>query len=150
MEKNQSSVDIQLTELKGLTVKHNETAYCCVHSEDIAEYVAYIKSAQLIKNGGDKSEWTVNLLEEIVGFWSSNLHLKAFYLIENMFDFLCDVKQSVDFTVTEQKASKVLNLRMYGIIAFHVKISEKHSAKISLGKCKTMIDTLLLYKFKCC
>lgn len=99
--------------------------------------MAYVKSAQLLtKNADDKSEWTINLLEEIVGYWSTNLHLKVFNLVENIFDFLYYLKQDLGLEVTQQKASKVYNLHMCGIVGFHVKISEKHSAKVSLGTFK--------------
>lgn len=98
------------------------------------EYIGYVKSAQLLnKNADNKSEWNVNLLQEIVGYWSTNLHLKVFYLMENIFGFFDNLKEDLNINVAQRKSINTVKLHFCGIIGFHIKISEKQSAKISLG-----------------
>lgn len=130
IEKSQQSTGIQLRELKVLTVKNKNIPYSCIRAEDINDYLAYVKSTQIVNK--KKVGWTVNLLEEIVGFWSTDLHLKVFYLVQDMFEFANNMKQT-NITNANKKFSETLNLQIYGGFAFHIKISEEHSAKVTLG-----------------
>lgn len=89
--------------------------------------------AQLVKNG--VSELTVNLLEEVELYWSPNFHLKAFHLLRDVIVFQNNVKSMMGVTESEkQKRIEAFNLLVYGVFAFHLKISEEHIAKVSLGK----------------
>lgn len=128
-------MDIQLIELKGLTVNNKGAAYLCICAEDITDYVLYIKSTQIqIKTDGKNPELRIKLSEEIVGHWSSNLHLKLFNLCQNIVNFIHHLKENFNFIETRNQVSKVLNFQMYGVVAFHITISENHSAKVSVSE----------------
>lgn len=131
VEKNSQTTNVQLRETKLASVKNRNAPYNCVRSEDINDYVAYVKVAQLVKNGTN-DELTVNLLEEVQMFWSTNFHLKVFHLLRDVNLFFDDLKQLLGVR-GQQRPIEALNLLVYGVFAFYVKISEEHSAKISLG-----------------
>lgn len=133
LEKNKQTTNIQIRETKVASVKTRQTPYNCLRSEDITDYLAYIKVAQLVRNG--VCELTVNLLEEVEFYWSPNFHLKAFHLLRDVARFQDNVKQLIGVGRSEkQKRIETFNLLVYGVFAFHIQISEQHSAKVSLGR----------------
>lgn len=79
---------------------------------------------------------SVNLLEEITGIWSTNVHLKAYLLIKDISEFINNLKSNfISLNKREsKKAIRTYNFSIYGSFSFNIIISEKHSAKIAFGK----------------
>lgn len=129
-------MNTQLRELKTAIVKNIAIAYNCIRCEDMVDYLAYLKVAHIdSKDNSKKQELTISLLEEIVGFWSTNVHLKLYFLIQDIMKFVYTFRE-ITGTENEKDGNgvKLFNFQMYGIFAFHIKISENHTAKLSLGK----------------
>lgn len=146
VEKNQQTSNVQLRETKLATVSNREIPYNCVRSEDISDYLAYVKVAQIV---GKSGELSVNLLEEIVMFWSANFHLKMFYLLRDIAGFLQSLKEMLPSKEAQAQSEGAFNLLIYGLFAFHIKISKQHSAKLSLdnlaylskdGECESLVN----------
>lgn len=136
MERNKQTTNIQLRDTKLITVNNSSAPYNCIRSEDITDYLVYVKVAQIVKDGG--TALTVNLLEAVEMFWSANFHLKMFYLLREVCGFFADLKQLLPNTKSVSREGNTVggafNFLVYGVFAFHVRISKEHSAKISLGK----------------
>lgn len=114
-------------------MKNCTTPYNCVRSEDIVDYLVYVKVAQVVKDGA--TELTVNLLEAVELYWSANFHLKMFYLLRDIVGFFDELKGLLPGqSVSETKQVGAFNFLVYGVFTFHIRISKEHSAKISLGK----------------
>lgn len=133
LEKTKQTINIQLRDTKLISLKHCTVPYNCVRSEDILDYLIHVKVAQIIKNG--TTELTVNLLETVEIFWSTNFHLKMFYLVRDIRRFLVDFKRLLpEKSISKSKKIEIFNFLVYGVFNFNIKISKEHSAKISLGK----------------
>lgn len=123
-------------------VKAASAPYNCIRTEDIQDSKVFIRLAQVEhKSSQSGSEITVHLMEEIVSYWSANLHLKLLTLQREIANFIVDVKRN--FGLKSSKSTKdtniLWNIRISGVFAFHIWISKKHSAKISLGKFLTKL-----------
>lgn len=141
LEKNKQTTSIQLRETKLISVKNRTVPYNCIRSEDIPDYLVYIKVAQIVKK--EMSELTVNLLEEVEILWSANFHLKIFYLLRDIMDFLNSIKKMITKSSHFKDSTlEAFNFLVYGVFTFHVRISNEHSAKLLLGN---IIITLYIY-----
>lgn len=140
LEKSQKQTTVHVKGFKVATVSSSETFYVCIRSEDIQKYRIYVKTAELELNSSNLS---VHILEDIVVFWSANFHLKLLTLYREIVDFIGDVKRSFSVTETPVTEDRRMNwnLRMSGLFAFHIRISEKHDAKIAMGNTYYHIQT---------
>ncbi|KAF5270674.1 hypothetical protein FQA39_LY01412 [Lamprigera yunnana] len=131
MEKNVHISTIQLKGVKMTTVNSNGW-YNCIRTEDIHNYKMYVRIAQIDYNN-KMFELSVHLLDEIIGYWSTNLHLKLLTLQQELKQFICNIRESYS---TKKNVDSIAisswNLRICGVFAFNIWISQKHSAKISL------------------
>lgn len=137
LDKNVQASTISFNGLKVTTVKIDGTSYNCIRTEDIQNYKAFIRTAQVeFHNNSSCSEITVHLLEEIDAHWSTNLHLKLLTLQQEIEEFFINVRNSLNIKKEKKKntATVLWNLRIFGIFAFYIRISERHSAKVALGK----------------
>lgn len=79
-----------------------------------------------------KHELTVNLLEEVKLFWSTNFHLKMFYLWRDVREFFDGFKGM--FSGGGSDEIETFNFLVYGVFMVHIRISAEHSARVSLGE----------------
>lgn len=122
-----------MKELKFASVKSKDARYTCVRSEDILDYLAYLKLIQITsKKGTKKSELSIELLDELTAFWSPNLHLKLFHLYLDMSRFT----SHFEYSNNDSRTVKFFSLHLLADFCFHVTISERHTAKIGLDRLK--------------
>lgn len=105
--------------------------YTCVRAEDMKNYVGTIDMARI---ESDVDEYKINLLQDVLFYWSTNLHLKIMTLFDEIkiFQdrFKCMLSENVPVR-TENKIKKNYIVQLSGNIALHIKISDKHRMKVS-------------------
>jgi hypothetical protein len=136
--KNLDSTNVQFEEFKIFTINNTGAYYCCIRTEDISNYKVFVKHAQVDYKSGKN---TINLLEEITVYWSTNFHLKALLLVRDITEFLSELREELNLALTENSHvdDTTYNCTVMGLFAFHIEISEKYSGKVS-------IDTLNVSK----
>ncbi|XP_025831839.1 protein KIAA0100 [Agrilus planipennis] len=132
------SIDCTTAQFKGfkmLTVKSKDSGFNCIRTEDISEYISYVKMTQVeFKTNAECSEFTLHLLEEIVVYWTTNIHLKLLYLWRDCVEFWGKFLKNTK--LLSQKPNKkrecIYNFRVFGMFGFHIQISPSHKAKVTI------------------
>lgn len=140
---NFDALNIQTTGFKITTAK-GQSFYNCIGTEDMQRYKAFITKAQLdLSKTGEEINISLKLLEEIVIYWCTNIHLRALNFIRQVDEFLNSLKEAINWKTYNMKTNYKhhYNFDIFGVFHFYIKISERHLAKIALGnKIKFSID----------
>ncbi|CAG9812625.1 unnamed protein product [Phaedon cochleariae] len=137
LDKNQNTTDVKFEEFKTFSLTNTGDYYTCIRTEDISNYKAFIKTAHLemTDNKERLNDISLTLLDTIVMYWSTNLHMKYLLLARDIADFLGGVKSELGIEIKEVAKKKgVRNLNVYGKFEFHIDISQNHNAKIVLDE----------------
>lgn len=138
---NEKKSIFNMNGFKMSTVKVGRNHYTCLRSEDIKTYSSYIELARIEKHNNDIK---VSLAQEVVVFWSTNLHLKVITLFDEIEVFISRVKnlmttqnnmldkQNVPNDSKKGKFKENYVIQLSGNVALHVKISQNHNMKVSL------------------
>lgn len=138
---NEKKSIFNMNGFKMSTVKVGRNHYTCLRSEDIKTYSCYIELARIEKHNNDIK---VSLSQEVVVFWSTNLHLKVITLFDEIEVFISRVKnlrttqnnmldkQNVPNDSKKGKFKENYVIQLSGNVALHVKISQNHNMKVSL------------------
>lgn len=136
--KNVETTDIQFEEFKIFTVNNNGGYYCCIRTEEISNYKVFIKQAHAeIIAASKQTHYTINLLDEITVFWSTNFHLKTLLLVRDILDFKNELYEEINATQQMEPDLKpnnsVFSCNIVGLFGFYIVISEKYSMNVSIG-----------------
>ncbi|XP_022903438.2 protein hobbit isoform X1 [Onthophagus taurus] len=143
MEKFKKSSFTNIEHFKLLSVKNNEPFYTCQKSEEITNFKMYIKSAHVdTSTAKELAETRIELLEEIGAYWSCNFHLRLFTLTQEIQTCIENIRFELGTkkTIPTKTNLKVFNIHVFGVSAFYIEISEKHSVKVALS------DMSVIYK----
>lgn len=152
LQRNFGKTQIKFEEFKVFCVKNMGDYYTCYHSEYISNYKTFIKliNLEILKRAEDNiSETTLSFLDNVVVYWSTNIHMKLILLIRDIRDFLESLGQEIVIQDAERSEKKYIqHLRVMAQCEWHIEISPEHKAKISLGKSFIKYLILLIKSIK--
>lgn len=137
LQRNFGKIQMKSDEFKVFCVKNTGDYYTCYHSEYISNYKAFIKliNLEISKSSDDIKEITLSFLDNVIVYWSTNIHMKLTLLIRDMREFLETLGQEIEIQVAKKSEEKCIqHLKIMAQSELHVEISPDHKAKISLGK----------------
>lgn len=141
---NQNETYMAFDELKIFTVNNTGAYYYCIRSEDISNYKVFIKRAESVLENGKN---TVSLLNETTIFWSTNFHYKLLLLVRDIIDFANELQEDLSLLKENPSSNSVFNCMINGCFSFHIKISDKYSAKVSTGNFSIKLGSLMFVAF---
>lgn len=135
-----------------VTTAKSQNFYSCISTEDIQQYKAFVTKMQLdVINDGKGIDVTLKLLEEIIVYWCTNIHLKILTFLREVDDFITGLKEVNIFKSRNLNTKKMYyyNIHVFGLFNFNIKISNKHFVKIGLGEFvkKTIKSNFLNFLF---
>lgn len=78
---------------------------------------------------------TLSLLDNVIFYWSTNIHMKLLLLVRDIREFLEGLRHELDFPISENGEEKYTqHLKIMAQCEFHIEISQEHKAKLVLGK----------------
>ncbi|XP_017781578.1 PREDICTED: protein KIAA0100 [Nicrophorus vespilloides] len=138
LEKRRKCSKVHLNNFKVLSVLKRNTFYNCVRCDEIPTYKVFVKSAII----EDDVAISVQLLERIVVYWSTPIHLKLLFLFRDIKEFSLVLVESFGSRIatTQQKQQhempskekRTFSVNICGLLSFHIHISQRHNAKIEL------------------
>lgn len=138
LERTFTRTQIKSEQFKVFCVKNTGDYYTCYHSDYISNYKAFVKLINLEiskKPINNVQETTLSLLDNVIVYWSTNIHMKVLLLVKDVKEFWDGIRHELDIQHAAKNEGKyVQNLKINAQCDFHIEISQEHNAKISLGK----------------
>lgn len=147
MEKTVDRTFLECEEFKLFNVENNGAYYTCIRTEDISNYKIFVKTVQLeLLNENHCKIISVNFLEKIYVFWSTNFHMKSLLLVKDIKELLLAVKREfgIKSAKNEVSVNRVIGCNISGNLDFHIEISPQHNAKISIGNREISLSSCFL------
>ncbi|XP_066139777.1 protein hobbit isoform X1 [Euwallacea fornicatus] len=150
IDKNNGISTIKFEEFKIFTLQDTGDYYRCIRTEDILNYKVFVKNSHLEirKKDDNLIEYNISLWENNVVYWSTNFHMKAWLLLQDIQRFYNGFKARLSKIKGVEIDPKGLcvnavNCRVLGKVEFDVRISEEHNMRITLD------DLLLSLHTRC-
>lgn len=138
LNRNFIKTQVKFEEFKVFSVRNTGDYYTCYHNEYISNYKAFIRLINLEemrRSGENVKEITLNLLDNVVVYWSTNIHMKLLLLVKDISEFLDGLKHEWEIEKGEKSEDKYIQqLKIIAKLECHIQISQDHKATISLGR----------------
>ncbi|XP_044758159.1 protein KIAA0100 isoform X2 [Coccinella septempunctata] len=143
-DRNSISNIVQFEEFKIFNLINAGDYYSCMRTEDISNFKAFVKMINM-EFGRDSNQFYLESEDEVIFYWSTNLHLKAFLLYKDITEFLESLKEelALDFEDSNADYKTAMKFILKGCFCFNIEISDKHSAKLSFFDTEIDTDNIL-------
>lgn len=130
--KNHHKVIVKINGFKINTINADKNHYTCVKAEDMKHFCGSVQIARFEMTG---NETKIQLLDEVVFYWSTNLHLKILTLIEEVKVFWSRARtilQKNDRVDSPKRTRKNIIVQL-SRNALHIRISDRNKLCVSVN-----------------